>query len=577
MGRIKKLFSLFMESDLVDILISMDFDFFKNKDFLKDKKERRVYFRTGRRILFAEILILVLTVVIFIPTVTREFSTEVIYYMDNERIGYRISGDENITKDNFIAYYSDDFFGFPFAMALYDSDGQLLHSNNTIVSFYTDGEEKYCYIEEYLNEEQKTEFNSMKEKGYLCDIIAVESLTYYERNGVVVPVEMVMSFYDYKKDTTTESEKYKFSDYSGKTNTVTIKDYENNRLDVLKPSFYYSAPDNDYKMYYECLQQVSNINFGEYRCDYELNGFNVENFRSVSSGMGNLDNHEFLLKVVEIDGENYFFVFKSYFNKFERAFHDSNCFTIALFITLVFNIVMLFLPDKLLEKYRERQSFEEIKSSFTSAMAHEMKTPIAIIQNQCECILENIAPQNNNEYVSSIYDEATKMNKLVADMLQYNRVSQISILDLEKTDLGELVLSETEKYKKHFEIHRKKVSVDIETNKKVKCDKTLIALVIDNFLSNAVKHTEDGGEIKVTVKNGVEGVKVLVFNSGSQIPEADKNKIWSVLYKTDKSRTERDKSSGVGLAVSAKILDLHKANYGCANVKDGVEFYFNIK
>ncbi len=566
-----------MDSDLVDLLLSMDFDFFENKNFLKDKKERRVYFRVGRRILFIEILVLLLTVVIFIPTVTREFSTEVGYYMDNERIGFRISGDKNITKDNFIATYSDDFFGFPFAMALYDSSGKLLHTNSTIVSFYTSGEKKYCYIEEYLNEVQKNEFNSMKEQGYLCDTIVVESLTYYEQNGVVVPVEMVISFYDSKKDITTESKKYEFSDYSGETNTVTIKDYEKNSLELLKPSFYYESPDNDYKMYYECLQQVSNINFGDYSCDYELNGFNVENFPLVSYGMGTPDNHELLLKVVEIDGENYFLVFKSGFNKFERAFHDSNCFTITLFITLVFNVMFCVLPDKFLQKYRERQSFEEVKSSFTSAMAHEMKTPIAIIQNQCECILENIAPENNNEYVSSIYDEATKMNKLVADMLQYNRISQISILDLEKSDLGELVLSETEKYKKHFEIHKKQVSVDVETNKKVKCDKTLISLVIDNFLSNAVKHTEDGGEIKITVKNGVEGVKVLVYNSGSKIPVGEKDKIWSVLYKTDKSRTDRDKSSGVGLAVSAKILDLHKAQYGCVNVNDGVEFYFVIK
>ena len=67
------------------------------------------------------------------------------------------------------------------------------------------------------------------------------------------------------------------------------------------------------------------------------------------------------------------------------------------------DVLMLVLPDKILEKYRERQSFEEIKSSFTSAMVHEMKKTIAIIQNQCECILENIAPDNNNEYVSSIY------------------------------------------------------------------------------------------------------------------------------------------------------------------------------
>lgn len=559
-----------MESDLVDIPISMDFD------FLKDKKERRFYFRVRRRVFIVEILVLLLSVVIFIPAVTREFSSEVGYYMDNERIGYRILGDEKITKDNFIAYYSDDFFGFPFAMALYDSNGKLLHTNSTIVSFLVDGEEKYCYIEEYLNEEQKTEFNSMKEKGYLCDAIVVESLTYYEQNGVVVPVEMVVSFYDYKKDAVSESKKYKFLDYSGETNTVTIKDYECNRPEILKPSFYFTSPDNDYKTYYECLKQVSSLNFSDYDCDYELKESNVENFHSVSLN-GNPGNQEFLVKIVEIDGENYFLAFKSRFNRFERAFHDSSCFTTVLAVVLIFNVLMLIFPDKLLEKYRERQSFEEIKSSFTSAMAHEMKTPIAIIQNQCECILENIAPQNNNEYVSSIYDEATKMNKLVGDMLQYNRISQISILDLEKTDLGELVLSETEKYKKHFEIHRKQVSVDVETNKKVKCDRTLISLVIDNFLSNAVKHTEDGGEIKVTVKNGVEGVKVLVFNSGSQIPEADKNKIWSVLYKTDKSRTDRDKSSGVGLAVSAKILDLHKADYGCTNVENGVKFYFNIK
>ena len=81
----------------------------------------------------------------------------------------------------------------------------------------------------------------------------------------------------------------------------------------------------------------------------------------------------------------------------------------------------------------------------------------------------------------------------------------------------------------------------------------------------------------LAVKDGVEGYKFSVYNSGSTVPENEKDKIWSVLYKTDKSRTERDKSSGVGLAVSAKILDLHKADYGCTNVENGVKFYFNIK
>ena len=152
-----------------------------------------------------------------------------------------------------------------------------------------------------------------------------------------------------------------------------------------------------------------------------------------------------------------------------------------------------------------------------------------------------------------------------------------STINIEKFNLSDIVKEETEKYKKQFELHGKSLVLNIKETAIVKCDPDLIALVVDNILSNTIKHTENGGEVIVTVKDNIEGYKVIVYNSGSTVPEDEKDKIWSVLYKTDKSRTDRDKSSGVGLAVSAKILDMHKANYGCANIKDGVEFYFNIK
>jgi signal transduction histidine kinase len=206
-----------------------------------------------------------------------------------------------------------------------------------------------------------------------------------------------------------------------------------------------------------------------------------------------------------------------------------------------------------------------------------MKTPIAIIQNQCECVLENIAPEKNEEYLKSIYDETQKMDKLVTDMLQYNRIATNGNVNIEKCNLSDIVKAEVEKYKKQFELHEKNVTLNLKETAVVKCDRNLISLVVDNMLSNTIKHTENGGEVIVTVKDSAEGYKVSVYNSGSTVPENEKDKIWSVLYKTDKSRTERDKSSGVGLAVSAKILDLHKANYGCENVKDGVKFYFSIR
>ena len=169
------------------------------------------------------------------------------------------------------------------------------------------------------------------------------------------------------------------------------------------------------------------------------------------------------------------------------------------------------------------------------------------------------------------------MNKLVTDMLQYNRINEIGNLKLEKTDFSELVKNIIEEYKTQFELNEKELLIEITENITTKCDKTLMGLVVSNLFSNTIKHTEKGGEVRISLTESSGVVNFTVYNSGSTVPENEKDKIWSVLYKTDKSRTDRDKSSGVGLAVSAKILDLHKANYGCENVKDGVKFYFSIR
>lgn len=126
----------------------------------------------------------------------------------------------------------------------------------------------------------------------------------------------------------------------------------------------------------------------------------------------------------------------------------------------------------------------------------------------------------------------------------------------------------------------------------VECDIRLMEMVIDNFVSNAVKNCRDGGVIRIrTEKNGIR-----IFNEGEDIPPECAKHIWEPLYKVDKSRTETKKcgcmdpetasraaetsarfiGNGMGLAVREAILKLHGAEYGMENVPGGVEFYFRF-
>ncbi len=476
---------------------------------------------------------------------------------------------ENVIPSDF-AYDSS----FPSAIALYDKNGDLVHTNGTLIMFFDDdlgyGGLRYCYLDEFLSEE---DFNKLLEFQEKNESIDIKSFKYYQSDeGEIIPVECVFER-AYQKDSADPLKIVLDDNYTGELREQVLG--EDKYLHFYLYEQIYNVSKSQDKLYRELIEYVKsdeakNKVFESFSEWIE----NKDNSRVFGSGGGSNNFYSYDMYIT-INGEPYLVIACAKYDLFPHLWHEYSY--IFIFI-LVFFVVLCAIAIKLTSKYFDKaKELDDSKTAFISAMTHEMKTPIAIIQNQCECVLENVAPEKNEEYLKSIYDETQKMNKLVTDMLQYNRISQIDKLTLEKCDLVEIVKEEAEKYKKQFELHGKTVALNIKENAIVKCHKNLIALVIDNMLSNTIKHTENGGEVKVTVKDGVEGYKVSVYNSGSQVPSDEKDKIWSVLYKTDKSRTDRDKSSGVGLAVSAKILDLHKAQYGCVNVNDGVEFYFTIK
>ena len=536
------------------------------KNLINDKK--RFFISIVSTMLVAYIVLLVGIILNAVSSVDGDFN-----WVNYSRYSpCDLTYEEGATVENAIPAYLESGTRFPKAIALYDKNGNLVHTSGTIIQFKElEKGMRYCYLDEFLTED---ELDRLTEFAHDVIWVLVDEFKYFETDeGEIIPVYCAFSGYSKLGSKLRKTEINISND---------IVDEQNVKVPELEDFTIISLYENDEifdrtqsRLYRKLIERVKSLEYSEEaRRQIAENTSEDGRLSSFGSGGSGGNYYEYSSGFL-LEGEPYYCVELSEFKYPTQIWysHGSDIVSVSVFF-VIFTLILLYIVSKY---YDKTKAFEESKNAFISAMTHEMKTPVAIIQNQCECILENIAPEKNEEYLKSIYDETQKMDKLVTDMLQYNRIATNGNVNVEKCNLSDIVKEETEKYKKQFELHKKRVTLNIKETAFVKCDRNLISLVVDNMLSNTIKHTENGGEVIVTVKDSAEGYKFSVYNSGSTVPENEKDKIWSVLYKTDKSRTERDKSSGVGLAVSAKILDLHKANYGCANVNDGVEFYFNIK
>ena len=311
----------------------------------------------------------------------------------------------------------------------------------------------------------------------------------------------------------------------------------------------------------------------------EYFGFGNNQYSDLNFGSGNFfylgNDKRTALRPIEYMGKTYTIYQSVIHNNEYDTVHSALFKELMLIQSVLFVIVSIFIYITANILYKKNRRITESKQAFTAAAAHELKTPLSVIQNQCECILDGIAPEKNERYVQSIYDESLRMNKLVMTMLQYNRLAVSKTVDKEKCSLSEIVNKELTKYNSLISSKNIFVKSDIEENAVLECNRELIELAVDNFISNAVKHTENSKKIDVILKKTPKGnYKLSVINEGKGIKKEYKENLWDLFYRDDKSRNSSDNSTGMGLAICKKIFELHGYKYGFNNTGNGVEFYF---
>lgn len=227
---------------------------------------------------------------------------------------------------------------------------------------------------------------------------------------------------------------------------------------------------------------------------------------------------------------------------------------------------------------RKERALEKTRRSFVANASHELKTPISIIQGYAEGMKYGIGCDSTEEFCDIIIDEAEKMNQLIVKLLEFLHIGSGEYpLSMQRFYLDELLMSHLGSLEKLYTEKGITLTADIGANLYAEGDPTLLKIVFNNFISNAVSHADGEKSIIISVTEENDEYTVKVFNTGDPIPENDIGHIWQSFYRADKSHSRAEGRFGLGLSIVASIQELHRRGYGVENKENGVEFNFKVK
>lgn len=230
----------------------------------------------------------------------------------------------------------------------------------------------------------------------------------------------------------------------------------------------------------------------------------------------------------------------------------------------------------------EKSKIDEMRKQFISDVSHELKTPIALIQGYAEGLIENVNNDDESRkfYAEVILDESNKMDVLVKQLLELMKLEYGKRkFNDEEFDVVELINEVIRKCNVMLEENQIQVVFDEKKPIYAYADDFYVEQVVTNYFTNAIKHAKEVNgkkQIKITIQNIKNKIRVSVFNTGDKIPEEDLTRVWGRFYKIDDSRNRENSGSGIGLSIVKAIQNNYQNEYGVQNLSNGVEFYFDI-
>lgn len=219
--------------------------------------------------------------------------------------------------------------------------------------------------------------------------------------------------------------------------------------------------------------------------------------------------------------------------------------------------VMIMDFNKMVE---ELGSIETLKTDFFSNVSHEIKTPIAVIQNSAEFIkCHKITEAEQDEYMDSIIQSSKKLSTLIGNILKLNKLEKQNILPIfDSYDLSEQLCQCALQFENIWEKKGITFEVDIVEGELICADESLLELVWTNLLSNAFKFTEVGGFVGLKAYATDASIIISVSDTGIGMNEETMRFIFDKFYQGDTSHSSE--GNGLGLSLALRIVHMLEGN-----------------
>ncbi len=206
----------------------------------------------------------------------------------------------------------------------------------------------------------------------------------------------------------------------------------------------------------------------------------------------------------------------------------------------------------------------QLKANFIASISHELRTPLTLIKGYLDILKDEgfgLLNSDQKDAVHAMLKGESRLEKLIEDLIQFSLAARGQLsLNVQNSDLSDIFPQVMENARHKAQMAQVVIDAVIPGNlPAVSCDQEKITWVVDQLLDNAIKFTHKGGHVRLEalIENGV--MTIAVTDTGIGIPETRLKELFEPFHQLDSSSTRRYGGTGLGLALSNRIIEAHSS------------------
>ena len=249
-------------------------------------------------------------------------------------------------------------------------------------------------------------------------------------------------------------------------------------------------------------------------------------------------------------------------------FLKTSCLISLAGYTIVFLLVVM-LSGLVMKPFAE--AYKKQKQFITDAN-HELKTPLTVINADCE-LMEYAG--GNSEWINSIKDQVAKLTELTDKLVFLSRMDEENKVSVSEFSLSEVACEALEPFFAVCKSKGKKFTANVSQSASCVGNVKMIKELIELLMDNAIKYSDEQGNIEFMLTGSGKASKIMVSNTTSGVPQGNLDVLFERFYRLDGSRNSATGGHGIGLSVAKAIVEQHKGKI-TAYSPDGKKIVFTV-